>query len=58
MLNRTARGHHFDFKSRACVLCGMTHKEFLDKGRPACMGHPPEKAERSKTEEDGGPEIA
>jgi len=23
-LDRTARGHHFDFHSRACVRCGMT----------------------------------
>ena len=25
----------------------MTHKEFLEKGRPACMGHPQEKSEQS-----------
>jgi protein-arginine kinase activator protein McsA len=35
-LERTASGHHFDMASRACVRCGMTHKEFLEKGRPAC----------------------
>jgi hypothetical protein len=34
-LERTARGDRFDFESRACVVCGMTHKEFLEKGRPA-----------------------
>ena len=57
-LNRTARGHRFDFKSRACVVCGMTHKEFLDKGRPACMGHPPEKPDQSKIKGDDEPELA
>jgi len=25
----------------------MTHKEFLEKGRPACMGQPQEKSEQS-----------
>jgi hypothetical protein len=52
-LNRTARGHRFDFESRACVVCGMTHKEFLDKGRPACMGHPPEKPDQKDNDEPG-----
>jgi len=52
--NRTARGHRFDFDSRACVVCGMTHKEFLAKGRPACMGHPPEKPKG----DDEGQELA
>jgi protein-arginine kinase activator protein McsA len=47
LLDRTARGHRFDFASRACIRCGMTHKEFLEKGRPACMGHPTEKSEQS-----------
>ena len=46
-LDRTARGHRFDIDSRACVRCGMTHKEFLEKGRPACMGQPQEKSEQS-----------
>jgi hypothetical protein len=55
-LERTARGHRFDFKSRACVICGMTHKEFLKKGRPACMGHPKEKDDQSKIGDD--PELA
>jgi hypothetical protein len=35
----------------------MTHKEFLDKGRPACMGHPPEKPNRSKIEDDDDPRL-
>ena len=47
-LERTARGHRFDFESRACVVCGTTHQDFLNKGRPACMGHPQEKPEQSK----------
>jgi hypothetical protein len=55
-LNRTARGHRFDFESRACVVCGMTHKEFLDKGQPACMGHPPEKPDQKKHNDE--PELA
>jgi hypothetical protein len=55
-LERTARGHRFDFKSRACVICGMTHKEFLEKGRPACMGHPKDKADQSNADDD--PELA
>jgi hypothetical protein len=25
----------------------VTHKEFLEKGRPACMGQPQEKSEQS-----------
>jgi hypothetical protein len=58
VVERTARGQRFDFNSRACVVCGMNHRDFLNKGRPACMGRPPEKAERSKIEEDGGPDIA
>jgi len=45
-LERTARGHHFDFDSSACVRCGMTRKEFLEKGRPVCMGNPQEKSEQ------------
>jgi hypothetical protein len=57
-LERTARGHHFDFETRACVVCGMSHKEFLDKGRPACMGHPVKKPDKSKNNEDDGPERA
>jgi hypothetical protein len=28
----------------------MTHQEFLKNGRPACMGHPPEKSDPSKDE--------
>ena len=28
-LQRTARGHRFDFASRACVVCGMLHRERL-----------------------------
>jgi protein-arginine kinase activator protein McsA len=56
-LNRTARGHRFDFESRACVICGMTHKEFLEKGRPACMGRPPEKSNR-KIDDDDEPGLA
>jgi hypothetical protein len=50
-VERTARGHHFDLASRACVRCGMTHKEFLEKGRPACMGHPKEKSEQTNEPE-------
>jgi hypothetical protein len=46
-VDRTARGHRFDFDSRACVRCGMSHKEFLEKDRPACMGQPQEKSEQS-----------
>ena len=54
-LERITRGHRFDFDSRACVVCGMTHKEFLDnKGRPACMGRSPEKPKQSKNEDDDG----
>jgi len=34
----------------------MTHEEFLHKGRPACMGHPPEKPKNSKNGDDA--EIA
>ena len=55
-LERTARGHRFDFESRACVVCGTTHQDFLNKRRPACMGHPQEKPEQSKIEDD--PKIA
>ena len=33
-LDRTARGHRFDFDSRGSVRSEMTHKEFLEKGRP------------------------
>ncbi len=55
-LERTARGHRFDFESRACVVCGTTHQDFLNKGGPACMGHPQEKPEQSKIEDD--PKIA
>jgi hypothetical protein len=50
-LDRIARGHRFDFSSRACVRCGMTHKEFLEKSRPACMGQPQEKSEQSAEQE-------
>jgi hypothetical protein len=50
-LQRTARGHHFDFTSRACTICGMTHQNFLNKGRPACMG--PEKPKQSKIKDEG-----
>jgi protein-arginine kinase activator protein McsA len=57
-LERTARGHRFDFESRGCVVCGMTHRDFLNKGRPACMGIPPEKPEQSKIEDDKGPQLA
>jgi hypothetical protein len=55
---RTARGHRFDFESRACAICGMNHKEFLERRRPACMGHPPEKPDQSKIDDDDGPELA
>jgi hypothetical protein len=30
-LERTARGHRFDFESRACVVCGTTHQDFLSR---------------------------
>jgi hypothetical protein len=58
MLNRTARGHRFDFETRACVVCGMSHQDFLNKGRPACMDHLPEKPDKSKNNEDDGREPA
>jgi len=32
----------------------MTHKEFLDKGRPACMGHLPEKPDHKKDNDEPG----